>query len=140
MSKICKICGKEFEPTNPSSVYCSLECAQEGRYRQQHDWYVRVGKKKLQEYKVQLEVRKCRICGKEFMPKSNTNIYCSTACKNKGRYNKSRAIVQEQPPVKKLDSISAKNELARSQHKTYGQLQAEKLIAQMKWIDYNKNR
>lgn len=59
-TKICKVCGKEYETANIQSRYCSKEC------REKH-------------MKTYPKVLYCPQCGKEFKPLRNKR-FCSRAC------------------------------------------------------------
>jgi len=69
-TKLCKVCGKEFEtvPSSSKQHTCSMECAR-----------IRKRKNRVR--------RTCAVCGKdmyEIKKKSGSRKYCSTACKIKG--------------------------------------------------------
>lgn len=62
--------------------------------------------------KTQLEMRKCVICGKEFMPKIRTNVCCSEECKKEREKQKSkewyRVNVKEKKPEKGICVVCGK--------------------------------
>ena len=70
MTKICLVCGKEYQPTNPvkpdSQKYCSVECRRMAHLK-----------------------RKCQVCGKEIIMKPNQKFslakYCSVECRRKAK-------------------------------------------------------
>ena len=66
MNKICKYCGKSFKDNtrNKNKVYCSNECYTYSKSERQ--------KKE--------NVKKCKICFKEFTPNSNRQVCCSADC------------------------------------------------------------
>ena len=72
MTKICPMCGKEFERTCNSQVYCSKECRKRADNRATQRW-----KKRRKE---PLAVRACEECGKPFMPKRSNAACCSKEC------------------------------------------------------------
>lgn len=68
MTKICQICGKEFEEGRRK--YCSEKCYLEANRR-----FVR--KKCEKDY----PKRKCMNCGAEFKPRMKDQIFCCYKCK-----------------------------------------------------------
>lgn len=38
MTKICKMCGREFEAERSNAVYCSLVCREAGRKVSRNNW------------------------------------------------------------------------------------------------------
>lgn len=97
----CKICGKEFQPKAHNSVYCSkthkktckycgeeFECRNDVYYKREACYKEECKKKSHKEglkksAERRYEKRKCPICGKEFQPKTENQIYCSTTHKKK---------------------------------------------------------
>lgn len=122
----CIICGKEFERTRQKQTMCSEECRRKK---------VSLDKKNKRELEKATKQKKCEICGKTFLATSNGSKYCSEECKNYGRYlSDLRKGKCKRKPKKDPLILPRKNQEARSQGLTYGQLQAQKYIAQMKGV------
>ena len=72
MTKKCKICGKEFEATNPRYVICSPECRKENSRRVYHALDAETKKLKTQQskerYRRKVKGFPCKFCGKEVKP------------------------------------------------------------------------
>lgn len=97
----CKICGKEFQPRAHNSVYCSkthkkvckycgeeFDCKNDVYYKRDCCSKKECKRKskieKMEEAAAKrYKKRKCPICGKEFQPKTENQIYCSTTHKKK---------------------------------------------------------
>lgn len=54
MTKICKICGREFEPKAPNGLYCSVECQKKRHRLDCESWKRRYNA----EYRQRLKVKK----------------------------------------------------------------------------------
>lgn len=76
MTKICPICGKEFDAAHRGKKYCSEECAKEAERIKSRE---RMRKKSLRT----IENKVCPICGKEFITDNWRWKYCSEACSQK---------------------------------------------------------
>lgn len=72
MTKICPICGKEFERTSNNQVYCSIECKKKAAVQATRSW--------KQRKKEPLAEMVCEECGKTFMPKRANAACCSKEC------------------------------------------------------------
>lgn len=123
--KKCVICGKAFRAKlPPNKKYCSVSCRQKAQ--------------KLKDKKMAFpnlpeseHERKCASCGKVFVANRSDQRYCSKKCSsNGGGY---RGTMLDLPPQKRRyeSHIEEINARARAQHKSYGQLQAEKLLARL---------
>lgn len=123
--KKCVICGKAFRAKlPPNKKYCSVSCRQKAQ--------------KLKDKKMAFpnlpeseRERKCASCGKVFVANRSDQRYCSKKCSsNGGGY---RGTMLDLPPQKRRyeSHIEEINARARAQHKSYGQLQAEKLLARL---------
>ena len=116
----CPICGKEFRK-NGTHKYCSEECKVKARkiaYREKYEM----------EFKA-AGYTKCKYCGKPFKPLSGKYKYCSDECRKKA-HSKAKTRKPRKDPL----ALSRINREARSQGLTYGQLQAQKYIEQMKGV------
>lgn len=72
----CEQCGKEFVIFHKKKrKYCSDQC------RKQHY---------LDTKKIQIRKKICPICGKEFMPETYRNKYCSEFCSRAGQVDRVR--------------------------------------------------
>ena len=123
--KKCVICGKAFRAKlPPNKKYCSVSCRQKAQ--------------KLKDKKMAFpnlpeseRERKCASCGKVFVANRSDQRYCSKKCSsNGGGY---RGTMLDLPPQKRRyeSHIVEINAQARAQHKSYGQLQSEKLLARL---------
>lgn len=72
--KICKGCGKEFEPKFKNQVYCDFFCRKE--FTRKH--YSEIYKLKKENPNIQF-MTKCLHCGKEFKTEG-ARKYCSKEC------------------------------------------------------------
>ena len=77
MTKVCVICGKEFETNKYNKKCCSPECTKENT-RQLSKIYHKEYREKNKKEKVEVE---CVICGKKFIPKAVNGICCSSECR-----------------------------------------------------------
>lgn len=123
--KKCALCGKSFRAkSHPNKKYCSVSCRQKAQ--------------KLKDKKMAFpnlpeseRKRKCASCGKVFVANRSDQRYCSKKCSsNGGGY---RGTMLDLPPQKRRyeSHIEEINAQARAQGKSYGQLQAEKLLARL---------
>ena len=84
---LCAYCKKEFEPAYSSSIYCSKECARKAyNYKKRK---IRAIKRGLTEEDAECYAKEsepqlitcARIgCNNQFLPKNNTQKYCSSYC------------------------------------------------------------
>lgn len=131
--KKCVVCGKEFRVTalQKSRLYCSDTCKR--KVKRERDGRAAAAKRKptfasLPEGE---RTRECPACGKMFVAERSNQRYCSKKCSsNGGGY---RGTMLDLPPKKRRyeSHIEEINARARSQGKSYGQLQAEKLLARL---------
>ena len=69
--RICKICGKEFTPSDVKQKYCSVNCryiAKRKRARSLSHTHVGVEKS-------------CKFCGRVFHTSSHNQVFCTEACR-----------------------------------------------------------
>lgn len=130
--KICKICGKEFIPTQKSRKLCSDECRKISK---------NMTAKKQQEGRKEknrelLGTRTCTVCGKEFQPRNSKMIRCSSACTAK-RGNDYKALnrkarIEETNAKKeaKLNDLVERTVEARESGTSYGKLELKPFLAQ----------
>lgn len=131
--KKCVVCGKEFRVTalQKSRRYCSDTCKR--KVKRERDRRAAAAKRKptfanLPECE---RTRECPACGKMFVAEKSNQRYCSKKCSsNGGGY---RGTMLDLPPKKRRyeSHIEEINAQARAQGKSYGQLQAEKLLARL---------
>lgn len=81
MIKTCDICGKTFETTSKTYL-CSPECRLEHQ-RAKNREYARTMRAKKMKAPKEKTMKKCLICGREFLPKSNNQRYCGNQCVGK---------------------------------------------------------
>ncbi len=67
----------------------------------------------------------CKICGKEFETKSDHAKYCSDRCMEKAAYSKNIECLKLKMQTGRKLSILEINELALSEHLSYGQFVAK---------------
>lgn len=128
--KKCVVCGKEFRVTalQKSRRYCSDTCKR--KVKRERDRRAAAAKRfaNLPECE---RTRECPACGKMFVAKKSNQRHCSKECsRNGGGY---RGTMLDLPPKKRRHEphIEEINEQARARGKSYGQLQAEKLLARL---------
>lgn len=133
--RVCVICGREFLG-NGNGKYCSRECRERGIERQRLEAY----RKKASE---EGETMKCPVCGKEFKRSIKRRIYCSERCQRESRkketenkkkvaYEGIEGLIERYGVGDIKDPISQLNEIARRQHKSYGEIKAELMIERMR--------
>lgn len=88
MTKICPICGIEFEPDKPQRIYCGKDC---------YKIAMRIRYYKLYQPK-EPETKKCAYCGKEFQTINPKQIYCCHKCQY--QVTKHRAALRYSPKRK----------------------------------------
>ena len=96
--KICKECGKSFEPNDPKQKYCSKECAQEASRRVKREAYWL----KKAAAAGHIEPKVCPVCGKNFYPKSRQSRYCSRACRNEAYAARARGKRKKERTLKQI--------------------------------------
>jgi hypothetical protein len=113
-TKVCPICGTEFETTNSVVKYCGEICACKARSIKSLKYAKRVSQEPracvecggefipkstlsrfcsqdcrkiytTKNYKKNFQPKICTHCGKEFIPNSTGAKYCSEECRNKGK-------------------------------------------------------
>lgn len=96
----CSTCGKEFQPTHETSMYCSDLCHNRGRDR--------IRKERRHDAR---QERSCEFCRSRFTPKKATEKakFCSTSCMKKAAYYRQKAAkaskavaVDSNSPIMKL--------------------------------------
>ena len=86
---------------------------------------------------------KCPVCGKEFKRSIKRRIYCSERCQRESRkketenkkkvaYEGIEGLIERYGVGDIKDPISQLNEIARRQHKSYGEIKAELMIERMR--------
>lgn len=68
---ICTVCGKGYrkkESDINSIKYCSANCKE-------------LSKEKRKQENIRKKIKKCNKCGKDFLPNSNLQLYCSKECR-----------------------------------------------------------
>ena len=122
----CPICGEPVRRIN-KQIYCSDKCRDKAQNlkKQAH----------RSEQKTEI-VKKCPMCGSVFFPPSNRWIYCSDECKKLAVANQVtyKGKGGKRKPKKDPTILTRLNQEARSKGLTYGQLQAQKYIKQMKGV------
>ena len=69
--KKCVICGAEFETNKPDTLTCSKECS----YRH----HLNICNKRNESVDAK---HVCPVCGEDFVPYRNTQVYCSSKCRD----------------------------------------------------------
>ena len=75
-TKVCEICGKDFQALVKNSRLCSEECLREDKRRWDHEWA---------RNKYEAPIYTCKECGREFSPGygEKKRTYCSAECSRK---------------------------------------------------------
>ena len=135
VTRVCVMCGRSFRG-GFNEKYCSEKCRKVARERQKRAYY----EKEVME---DAEVVKCPICGKEFRRGIKRRIYCSDKCRKAAGDNRDKTERRVEENAREWrergyavsgikDAISQTNEVARMQHKSYGEIQAERLIERIR--------
>lgn len=116
--KECIVCGKTFITGDSRKIMCSRECQ---KLRQRYLQNELVG-----DY--------CEVCGKYFeRTRISSRATCSTACAHKMR---AKTVSEPKEPKKKKTKKKSSLEMlvqeASEKGISYGQLQAQKLMAEMR--------
>ena len=96
-TRICPVCGKEFVPVRPRCgmlpTYCSHSCRNKKNVRK---WQAKVRAEKV----AKIKTRKCRLCGKEFMPLFGhpNQQYCTHRCYQTAAQRRHRAANKKASP------------------------------------------
>lgn len=89
----CGECGRGVSTTNRSVRYCSDRCRKEAAARRRR----RAAGSNPSAPAAQARPAKCRVCGRAFGPGKKTGkprVYCSDACRVKGKRAKNREYVR----------------------------------------------
>ena len=143
MVKTCVVCGEEFE-TSCSRNTCSEKCKkkrhsqrcviyQRKKREEQKALGIEVPKVKKQKPKRNQKVKwkkpnynlkKCAYCGKEYVPTSAPQKYCSFSCRhsNAPKYKE----------AKPLSGLALDNQKAREEELSYGQWRGKKILEEQK--------
>jgi len=112
--RACKWCGKDISHRGQQAKYCNRICGQRA--------WVSVNRDKSRSYSARWksannpntgpfqEARKCEVCSSPFIAKTSTRLFCSTACKEKKRYelhNESRKAAQRKMRKDNLERVRA---------------------------------
>ena len=81
-NRTCIICGKPFETNRKVQKTCSEECSKE-RNRQNA---------RRNHKKPEVKHLVCPTCGKTFIPRKGSQIYCSADCRPKTWYKKEQRV------------------------------------------------
>lgn len=81
--KICKYCGKEFEPKQSRSVYCSRECQIRGFHQSRRTKITKA----------------CAWCGTEFETEHRGTKYCSLSCRQSAAAKQQNECNKRRPKV-----------------------------------------
>lgn len=93
--------------------------------------------KELCEIQEEHSSRVCPVCGKQFVAFTKRK-YCSDECSKKAQMEKARAISQSNTNQKNKKHVSQLTELnreARAKGMSYGQLQAQRYMEQMRGVE-----
>lgn len=125
----CEICGKAFRfDSKPNKKYCSTSCRQKAQRLRDRERRGDVFLAKSEEERT----RVCEVCGKTYVAKTPNQKYCCYKCGKKADHNATRLeLPYKRHKPKHYSHIEEINARARAQHKSYGQLQAEKLLARL---------
>lgn len=125
----CEICGKAFRfSSHPNKKYCSVSCRQKAARLREQERYGDVFLSKPEEERTRI----CEVCGKPYVAKQPKQKYCCHKCGKKADHNATRLeLPYKRHKPKHVSHIEEINAQARAQHKSYGKLQAEKLLARL---------
>lgn len=134
----CELCGKAFCTNNPSQKYCSASCRREAERIREHEKYREKRHVLFAERPDEERKRTCVFCGESFIANAPNQKYCSKICCKRANNKKQarNSVVRLELPYKQhkpkyVSHIVEINAQARAQGKTYGQLQAEKLLSRL---------
>lgn len=137
--KKCAYCGKEFD-AKPSQRYCCDRCADRG-YQENRRKRLALTSTRYIDKPESERTKTCPICGKKFVAKTPSKVFCSSTCrdkhakKRKAQYDYNKGVALEKPYVKhkpKHDShIEDINAVAKAHGMTYGKWQAQKQLARI---------
>lgn len=96
-TKVCVICGNEFESNQPKAKYCSEKCRKVGNSKMADEWY---WNHKIQSSKGNKKI--CPICGKEVL--RSRAKYCSELCAYKAKFEKTEST-KKKPPKRRILSL-----------------------------------
>ena len=79
--KLCKWCGKAFEPNSKHKKYCCVECAKNGTEKNQRKYRIKNAYEIRQKVAAKYirKISHCEICGVELPPRQ-TEIFALNAC------------------------------------------------------------
>lgn len=134
----CEVCGKVFCTNNPKKKYCSTACRVEAQRIRDREKYREKCHVLFAERPEEERKRTCVFCGESFIANTSKQKYCSKICCKRANNRKQarNSVVRLEIPYKRhkpkyASHIVEINAQARAQHKSYGQLQAEKLLARL---------
>ncbi|WP_295630366.1 hypothetical protein [uncultured Mitsuokella sp.] len=134
--KPCAVCGTMFTPKNKVQKYCSDACARKAARGNQR----RYEQRRAATYKAkppEERTKVCPVCGKTFIAERESKVYCSNECLIKhSRAQREYGVVALEKPYTKHKAkheshIEDINAVAKAHGMTYGQWQAEKLLARL---------
>ena len=132
----CELCGKAFCTNNPKKKYCSTTCRVKAQRIRDREKYREKCHVLFAERPDEERTRTCSFCGETFIANTPNRKYCSKICRTRANNKKKNSVVRLELPYKRhkpkyVSHIVEINAQARAQHKSYGQLQAEKLLARL---------
>lgn len=83
--KICECCGREFEPKQMRSKYCSDQCRAKGWYKKHRGGVTKT----------------CKWCGKTFYAERRQQKYCSAECRYQATYDNTKSKMVKKPNQKR---------------------------------------
>lgn len=133
---VCKTCGKAFQSSTKTRVYCSKACQSEGAKDAQREMALR--------YYANLEnaqpiEKRCEFCGKKFTTKNPRVKYCSPVCRQKSddahklrsEHTNNTSLDRELARLRKQSTINKVLKEAKKQGLSYGQMMARKYERKM---------
>ena len=89
-TRVCVVCGKEFERNNTRKITCSPECHRRDIKDKWNAWAKAKRTKAKQEKQEQKIINPCPVCGKD---KGKNKLTCSQKCSTEYKSNKKICVI-----------------------------------------------
>lgn len=121
-AKICTYCGKTFVTYDRRVKLCSAKCRSMAHKEAQDRGNLKKNMQRKAETQNRLKPKACAVCNKTFIPRSERQVCCCTACQNIRTKQQQRDWGKEpakQEPEKL--SLAEIDRIAKAHGMTYGQ-------------------